>query len=345
MPLLPSFLPQYAMSGVGGGGGGGIGAEPPLHYREGVQLAPPTFSICVTGVMSKDGSWNVTRTLSDGSHIQGTIRYRIFRPRQVHMQSSPPPLVVLHGGPSVPSNYLLPLVNIVTDRAIIFYDQLGCGRSSRPTQEDAYSIPLAVDDLVALMKEWKLSAYHLYGHSYGGILAFEYLKQTRDTRCLSVILSGAPTSTALVEEESQRLLQDLQEECDLESKQALERFRQVHECKALPIPLSLLDAYAQAGTVWRGIQAIPNYKAELGLDETPLSQPAFLVRGQDDFITAKCMKDWEKLFCDTQTMGVAGCSHHALLENEQLYGNVVSTFLVDHDSNNMTNNDNTKVSE
>jgi pimeloyl-ACP methyl ester carboxylesterase len=184
------------------------------------------------------------------------------------------------------------------------------------------------------MIQWNLPSYHVYGHSYGGILAFEYLKRTCDTKCLSVVLASAPTCTALVEEESQRLLQDLQEEYDVDKKQALERFRQVHECKALPIPLSLLDAYAQAGTVWRGIQAIPNYKAELGLDQKSLSQAAFLLRGQDDFITGKCMKDWETLFCDTQSMVVAGCSHHALLENEQLYGCVISTFLVNHDKGN-----------
>ena len=299
----------------------------PREYQETLQLAPPAMSICLTGVMSKEGSCSVSRTLSDGSQIHGTIRYRVFRPRQLHMD--PPPLIVLHGGPSVPCNYLLPLVNVVTDRAVIFYDQLGCGRSSRPTDKEAYSISYSVDDLQLLMKEWNLSNYHLYGHSFGGILAFEYLKRTRDPRCLSLTLSGVPTSVALVEAESQRLLQELVEESD-DKRQALERFRQLHECRALPIPLSLLDAYAQAGTTWRGIQAIPGYVASLENEES-LSPPTFLLRGQCDFVTNECMENWSNLFANTQTMVLAGCSHHALLENEQLYGDVLSCFLVDHD--------------
>jgi proline iminopeptidase len=47
------------------------------------------------------------------------------------------PILVLHGGPSVPSNYLLPLVNVVPYRSIVLYDQLGCGKSDEPDDIDA----------------------------------------------------------------------------------------------------------------------------------------------------------------------------------------------------------------
>jgi pimeloyl-ACP methyl ester carboxylesterase len=327
--VLPSFLPhnydaKHSTAAP---------PESPSSYRETMQLAPPAMSICLTGVMSTEGSCNVPRTLSDGSKLYTTIRYRVFRPRQLRMD--PPPLVVLHGGPGVPCNYLLPLVNVVTDRAVIFYDQIGCGRSSRPEDEEAYSIDLSVDDLEALFDKWKLPSYHLYGHSWGGILAFEYLKRTRDQKCLSVILASTPTSVTVVEAESKRLLEALVEEGDDGERQAMERFRCKHECQALPIPLNLLDAYAQAAKTWRGIQAIPGYVASLNENEETgplmLTQPAFFIRGQDDFVTQACIDDWSKLFSDTQTMVLAGCSHHALLENEKLYGVVVSCFLVDHD--------------
>lgn len=93
--------------------------------------------------------------------------------------SALPPLVVLHGGPSVPSNYLRPLEDVVTDRSILFYDQLGCGKSDEPKETSFYSIPLAVNDLIQLLQEVGVSeqGFHLYGQSFGGILAFEYLKR------------------------------------------------------------------------------------------------------------------------------------------------------------------------
>ena len=40
-----------------------------------------------------------------------------------------PPLIVLHGGPGYPHNYLTPLAGTSDDRQIVFYDQLGCGKS------------------------------------------------------------------------------------------------------------------------------------------------------------------------------------------------------------------------
>jgi len=39
------------------------------------------------------------------------------------------PLVLLHGGPGAPSWYLKPLEALGRERPLIFYDQLGCGRS------------------------------------------------------------------------------------------------------------------------------------------------------------------------------------------------------------------------
>jgi pimeloyl-ACP methyl ester carboxylesterase len=66
-------------------------------------------------------------------------------------------------------------------------------------------------------------------------------------------------------------------------------------------------------------------------DAPLLPQPTFVIRGQDDFVTQACIDNWNKLFENTQTMVLAGCSHHALLENEQMVGDVISSFVVDHD--------------
>ena len=91
------------------------------------------------------------------------------------------PLLVCHGGPGVPSDYLFPLIGSL-NRPVMFFDQLGCGRSDRPSPEvQEYSIAASAQDLVEviealLAKEWipmrdGHPAYHLYGQSFGGILA------------------------------------------------------------------------------------------------------------------------------------------------------------------------------
>ena len=43
---------------------------------------------------------------------------------------APAPLVTLHGGPGATHDYLLSLADLAGDRAVVFYDQIGNGRSS-----------------------------------------------------------------------------------------------------------------------------------------------------------------------------------------------------------------------
>src|SRR5215470_16303515 len=42
------------------------------------------------------------------------------------------PLLVLHGGPGIPHDYLENLELLGDERPVIFFDQLGCGLSDRP---------------------------------------------------------------------------------------------------------------------------------------------------------------------------------------------------------------------
>jgi pimeloyl-ACP methyl ester carboxylesterase len=176
-------------------------------------------------------------------------------------------------------------------------------------------------------------------------VAFEYLKRCGGdngdaAKCLSLTMSSVPTETKMVEEEAKRLLQELMVDCPDEELHAT--FSQTHECRAVPTPLALTDAYAQAATLWRGAKAIPNYKASgvgFGDDETTngeaalsfIKTPCHILRGQYDFVTEPCVEGWGNLFPNSQSTVLSGCSHHALLENEQLYGDVILAFMEDYD--------------
>lgn len=84
------------------------------------------------------------------------------------------PLVTVHGGPGIPHDYLEPLEGLASERPVIFYDQLGAGRSDRSDDVSLWHNDRFVDELGRLIDALGLEQLHLLGQSWGTILATEY---------------------------------------------------------------------------------------------------------------------------------------------------------------------------
>jgi pimeloyl-ACP methyl ester carboxylesterase len=81
------------------------------------------------------GKITVSRHLG-GVEDDFMLSYRVFRPMSLSSRQAAP-IVVIHGGPSLPSDYLEDLVNVIPYRSIVLYDQLGCGDSDEPKSLEA----------------------------------------------------------------------------------------------------------------------------------------------------------------------------------------------------------------
>lgn len=88
------------------------------------------------------------------------------------------PLLLLHGGPGAPSYYLNPLAALSDERPVIFYDQLGAGRSDRPTQTDLWTMERFIEELAQVRRALGLKDVHILGHSWGTMLAVDYMLTT-----------------------------------------------------------------------------------------------------------------------------------------------------------------------
>lgn len=85
------------------------------------------------------------------------------------------PLLCLHGGPGASHDYLTPLSALAgTGRRVIFYDQLGSGRSDHPDRPELWTVGLYVEEVGAVREALGLDRIHLLGQSWGGQLAIEY---------------------------------------------------------------------------------------------------------------------------------------------------------------------------
>mmetsp|Transcript_23047 Transcript_23047/g.38991 ORF Transcript_23047/g.38991 Transcript_23047/m.38991 type:complete len:450 (-) Transcript_23047:371-1720(-) len=94
------------------------------------------------------------------------------------------PIIVCHGGPSFPHNYLLPM-KLLTEFGypVIFYDQAGCGESTfvdDPVSDAPWllDIPYYVEELSALIHHLQLYEFYLYGHAWGACVVQEFALAT-----------------------------------------------------------------------------------------------------------------------------------------------------------------------
>ncbi|KAF6743911.1 proline iminopeptidase [Ephemerocybe angulata] len=143
--------------------------------------------------------------------IEGTVQFLIngeeFRTYyQIHgtiADDSLPPLIAIHGGPGYTHDYLGPLADIAKSnplQPVIFYDQLGNGKSSRLTSKppDFFSVRLYVDEIANLVEKLNLTSYHILGHSWGGPLAAEFEVQLQPRGLKSLVIANSLASMALV---------------------------------------------------------------------------------------------------------------------------------------------------
>jgi proline iminopeptidase len=70
---------------------------------------------------------------------------------------------------------LKPLEGVAEDRPVIFYDQLGAGRSDRPSDTRLWRTDRFVAELAQVRSHLGLDEVHILGHSWGSMLAMEYM--------------------------------------------------------------------------------------------------------------------------------------------------------------------------
>ncbi|TFY63504.1 hypothetical protein EVJ58_g3207 [Rhodofomes roseus] len=164
---------------------------------------------------------------------------------------SRPPLIILHGGPGLSHDYLLPLCDLATYGSIpvIFYDQLGNGRSTcLPDKPQSFwNMGLFMDELDNLIAHLGIGeAFDILGQSYGGMLGAQYVVERQPPGLRHLILSNSFASMDLWNQSLAQLAQafppEVQEGLRLgisdppKYEFGLMKFYEVHGCTVQPFP-------------------------------------------------------------------------------------------------------------
>lgn len=109
-------------------------------------------------------------------------------------------IVGVHGGPGFTSHYLEALPDMPGSpvagprRRFVTYDQRGGGRSSKPQSND-YSFTRHAEDLEALRLHLEAGKLHLFGHSWGALVAMAYAVEHPDNIGSLTFFGGCPPSS------------------------------------------------------------------------------------------------------------------------------------------------------
>jgi proline-specific peptidase len=261
------------------------------------------------------------------------------------------PLVLLHGGPGVPSDYLEPLELLAGGgREVIRYDQLGCGRSDHPDDPSLLRVERFVAELETVRQALGLERIHLYGQSWGGMLALE-VALSGAAGIASLVLSNAPASMSLWVQETGRLRRELPPEVQAvlaeheqagstdspAYQEAMVAFYQRHVCRIDPWPDCLLRAFS-------AMEADPRvYHAMCGPSEFhitgslrdwdvsdrlgEISQPTLVIGGRHDEATPVVTEAVHRGIPGSQWLILEECSHLSHLEAPEEYGRQLAAFL------------------
>jgi proline-specific peptidase len=105
------------------------------------------------------------------------------------------PLVVLHGGPGLTHDYLIPIADLAAaGRPVILYDQIGNGRSSKAADKPGafWTIDLMVAELSNLLRHLGIADdFDLLGHSWGGMLGLEFALRRAPSGLRHLVLSNS----------------------------------------------------------------------------------------------------------------------------------------------------------
>lgn len=203
-------------------------------------------------------------------------------------------------------------------------------------------------DLEELIHSLLLDKFHLLGHSFGGIIAFEYAKANSlhsgcGNKCLSITLDSTPSNMKTSLDECARLEDEIKSELVLEenndqpqeeaSRLVQDRLRKRNECRTEEMPDSLATAIERRGTTF-GPEAVADYVAYPLPSMSHYSlPPVLLIRGQYDFITEKCIEGWREIFDQDHPRGsnayreeeMSNCAHYCHLEDAQSFGDLIKS--------------------
>jgi proline iminopeptidase len=261
-------------------------------------------------------------------------------------------IVTLHGGPGGTHDYLLSLADLAAHGyRVVFYDQLGCGRSDLPRDDAEYTVDRDVEDLEEFCGALGIDRLHLLGSSYGGMLAIAYAL-AHPARIRTMTIASGLASVPLTVREMYRLTRELPppfpafldrheargEFQHPEYLAAVGEFYRRHLCRLDPWPAELTYTIEHGNSPKYRIMNGPNEFTITGrirdYDATPrlgeIRVPTLVTVGRYDECTPKVARSIHEGIAGSELEQFSESSHTAFWEERSRYVERLARFLAAH---------------
>ena len=269
------------------------------------------------------------------------------------------PLVVAHGGPGCTHDYVDSFKGIaeIDGRAVIHYDQLGNGKSTRLPEKgpDFWTPALFLDELDTLLRHLGIqNRYAFLGQSWGGMLGAEHAVR-RPKGLKALVIANSPANMHTWVAEANRLREELPQEVqdtllkheragtitDPEYITASRVFYDRHVCRVVPWPEEVARTFAtmdEDNTVYRNMNGPTEFHVIGTMKDwtieariTPIKQPPLLISGKYDEATPLVVKPYVDRVKGCEWVLFENSSHMPHVEEKDLCLKTVSGFLERYD--------------
>ncbi len=267
-------------------------------------------------------------------------------------------VLLLHGGPGFTHDYFECFEDFLPQAGIEFYyyDQLGTGNSDIPTDTSLWNISRYVEEVEQVRQGLGLENFYLLGHSWGSMLAMEYLQKYQD-HVKAAILSNMTAGIESYVSYSVKLKEKLFTPAEIKKYDSLDKLQQYASpeyqellmtklynnvvCRLDPWPEPLMRAFKKANnSIYIQMQGVDefhvtgNFKNWEMWDRLPnIKVPTLVIGGEKDEMNPEDMKKEGQLIPNSRTYLCPEGSHLSMYDDQQNYFNSLVGFLLDVENN------------
>jgi proline iminopeptidase len=232
---------------------------------------------------------------------------------------------------------------------VIFYDQLGCGNSDRPSDTALWNVARFVEELEQVLTALKLDKVHILGQSWGTMLAVEYMLRKNPAGVSSLVLSAPYLSTFRWIEDQRfwisKLPQGIQDTilkyeangdyAAVSYQDAMMYFYREHLCRMDPWPDCLNRSFEKTGvqvyeTMWGHSEFTMTgtlKNADLTEQLSLITIPVLFTCGEFDEATPATTAFYQSKLPGSEIQVIMDASHSHHLEKPDEYLSIIRNFI------------------